>query len=183
MCRLGVKDVGRHLAAHCRENEKCRLPGNPNLTKLGNACELAMIAKHDQFERLGKGGCPWFMPEDPTGTYKCRTCKKLFESEPDANVHFKKTKCNVGSAPIPVDCLMTISKVLVEVMARPLKRRKLDDALAAAASANDSDVSSTGKYIYLTVSASYILFEFICYLTLTIMCCFSMHIRYCRSSC
>ena len=97
------------------------------------------------------------MPKDPAGTYKCRTCMKLFESEPDANVHFKKTKCNAGSPPIPVDCLMTISKVLVEVLPRPLKRRKLDDALAAAASVNDADSSSTGKCMYLTASASYVI--------------------------
>ena len=157
VCRLGVKDVGRHLAAHCRENEKCRLPGNLNLTKVGRALELDMIAKHDQYQRLRKDGCSWFQQKDPTDTHKCTTCMKLFDSASDANRHYKQTRCNDGPPPIPVDCHKTISKVLVEVLPRPLKSRKLDDTFAAAGSTNYADSSSTGKYMYLTVSASHII--------------------------
>ena len=137
------------MADHFKKEERCRPSGTMNFAQIVREGEYVMVARQDQFERLGKGGCPWFMPEDPTGTYKCRTCMKLFDSEPDASSHHKRSKCNVGPPPIPVDCHKTISEVLVEVLPRPLKRRKLDDALAAAASSNDSDISSTGKCLYL----------------------------------
>ena len=150
VCRIGVKDVGRHLAVHCRENEQCQLPVNANLTKLGKALELSMISKQDQYRRLGKGGCDWFEQNDPTDTYKCQTCDRLYATEFDAKKHCSRGKCRGGPPPMPADCHETISGVLVEVLARPLKQRRLDDTFAATVSANSASTSqsSTGKWLY-----------------------------------
>ena len=140
--RPDMKDVGRHLAAHCRDHDMCRLLEG-NLSKLGNSLVLDMISKNDQYQRERKDGCSWFKHEDPTDTYKCPTCTKLFESEAGASSHYKRSQCKSGPPPISVDCHETISGVLVEVVPRPMKQRKLDDTFAAAASPNIN--GSTGK--------------------------------------
>ena len=140
--RPDMKDVGRHLAAHCRDHDMCRL-SDGNLSKLGNSLVLDMISKNDQYQRERKDGCSWFKHEDPTDTYKCPRCTKLFKSEFEAKKHCSRGKCQDGSSPISVDCHETISGVLVEVVPRPVKQRKLDDTFVAAASPNIN--GSTGK--------------------------------------
>ena len=140
--RFGMKDVARHLTAHSREHDMCRVSGN--LAQLGNSLHLAMTMKREQYQRERKDGCSWFKQEDPADTYKCPTCEKLFKQESDANRHYRQTMCKSGPPPISVDCHETISGVLVEVVPRPIKQRKLDDTFAAATSPNISN-GSTGK--------------------------------------
>ena len=86
--------------------------------------------------------------KDPTGTRKCLKCKRLCALEPEAILHHKQTQCKKAAPPVPVDCHVTITGVLVEVL--PINCRKLDGAFAAAA-ADSTDISnsSTGKWLYL----------------------------------
>ena len=140
--RSDMKDIGRHLATHCREHDMCRVSGN--LAQLGNSLQLDMISKNDQYQRERKDGCSWFKQEDPTDTYKCPTCTKLFGSEAGASSHYKRSQCKSGPPPISVDCHETISGVLVEVVPRRMKR-KLDDAFAVVAASPNISNGSTGK--------------------------------------
>lgn len=85
-CVLLVKVIA-HLAKHqgksdpiLQENSvlcgtKCfvsKSEGTMNFALIVREGECVMVAMQDQFERLGKGGCPWPMLKDPTDTYKCK---------------------------------------------------------------------------------------------------------------